>query len=286
MVKTGSMNSLKTVIIDINKLNKGDNLEALCSNISTDVTVGMREFIENSEQIDFSDCFLITDNREAAFYAKETGVGIAVYTNGDNNAGDYPEALYCIDNLSEMTEKTLNRIYQRSRNLPWEILKTKRCRVREITVEDVDRLYEIYSDEDVRKYIEDLYEDKEEEIQYTKDYIANQYRFYEYGMWIVEDIKSGEIIGRAGIFDRPNQEYQELGFVFAKEYWGEGYAFEVLTAVMDYVYAELGVETLYAHAVHENIRSGKILRKLGFEFDCESVVDGKVFDRFINKRCS
>ena len=269
------MTKLKTVIIDISKLNSADNIEVFTQNMPFEIRIGMSSCDENGGT------FLITDNRRAADEAISRGIGFSAYKNDENDGFEFPEALYLVDNLSDMSPENLNRMYLRANNLPWEILRTKRTLVREMTVEDVDVLYEIYKDEDVKRYIEDLYADRAEEIQYTKDYIVNQYRFYEYGMWIVEDIDTGKIIGRAGIFDRPNQQLQEMGFVFAKEVWGKGIACEVLDAVIAYAKEELSIESLYAHVIHENVRSRKLLEKLGFNYDGESELQDKIYDRYI-----
>ena len=267
---------LKTLIIDINRLNDGDSIEEFILNTSFSVVKGIANFSGKNTL----SAFVITDNRSAANHANYLGLGIAVYTNDLNNAGDFPEALYCIDNLKEMSDKNIERMFLRANDLPWDILESERCLVREITVDDVDRMYAIYSDADVREYIEDLYSEREEEIQYTKDYIANQYRFYEYGLWVVIEKSTNTIIGRAGIFDRPDQDLQEIGFVFAKEYWGRGFATEVLTKIMEYAKEELDIESLYAHVYRENIRSKKLLESLGFSYVCEANVDDKIFDRY------
>ena len=160
------------IIIDVDKLNDADSIDELIKKSENEIICG----IDACERADF----LITDNRRAADVAISRGIGISVYINGVNDASDFPDALYCIDSLYDMSDETLLRLYQRANDSPWTILETKRCVVREITLADIDRLYEVYSDPLVKKYIEDLYEDKEEEIRFTKDYIENQYKFYEY----------------------------------------------------------------------------------------------------------
>lgn len=271
---------MKTLFIDIGKLNNGDSIDGLAERFPFEVNYNPL-VMASLPVATLDDAFLITDNRKAADYASMHGVGIAVYLNGENNAGDFPEALYCIESFAEMSAEAIERMYLRAKNLPWEILRTKNVIVREITVSDVDRLYEIYSDADVVRYIENLYENREEELRFTKDYIINQYRFYEYGMWIVESIKTNEIIGRAGIFDRADQEYKEIGFVFAKEYWGRGYAKETLKAIINYANEELEVDTLIAHVMRDNLRSKRLLESLGFVYDRDTVVEGNMFERFL-----
>ena len=278
---------LNTLILDILELNKSDNFEDLKKNTSYDVIDGISNFLSGKEafyKLDPTDCehaFLITDNRIAADIALKYGIGISVYTNGHNNASDFPEALYCIESICDMSDKNLLRMYNRYKCLPWDILETEHFLVREITLSDVDNLYEIYSDYETKQYIEDLFPNRDDEIRFTNDYILNQYRFYEYGLWVVIQKETGKLIGRAGIFNRDNQDLAELGFVFDKSFWGTGASSEVLTAIIEYAKSELGMSSLCAHTVHENIRSSHLLTKLGFSFAGEFLVDDKLFDRYI-----
>ena len=274
---------MKKLFIDIEKLNTGDSIDRFKERLPFEVVDNLLLMASMPEAV-LEESFLITDNKRAADYAAMHGVGIAVYLNGDNNGNDFPKALYCIGSFAGMSAKTIERMYLRAKNLPWEILRTENVIVREITLDDIDRLYEIYSNEDVVKYIENLYESKEEEIRYTMDYILNQYRFYEYGMWIVESVKTGEIIGRAGIFDRVDQEYKEIGFVFAKEYWGMGYAKETLKAIINYAHEEFEIDTLIAHVMSANVRSKRLLESLGFVYESDALVDGNKFERYVMRR--
>lgn len=273
---------LKYVLLDINKLNDRDSVTEFVKNTGYFVMHDIDEFVKliDKNEAKTQEAFLITDSRLSADKARKLNIGISVYINGNNSADDFKEALYCIENISTMSDFNIQRMYERSKNIPWKILTTKHTIVREITVDDVDELYSIYSDYETRQYIENLYEDREEEIRFTKDYIANQYRFYEYGMWVVIDKETKSLIGRAGVFLREYQDYAELGYVFSKEYWGKGIAYEVLTAILNYAKEELMMDNIIAHTVHENIRSEKILKKLGFEFDGVFIVEGKKYDRY------
>lgn len=271
--------ALSTIIIDINELNTDDSIQEFVENTGFNVYV-----LPSTNDLDasiLSASFMITDNRNGASFAIENGIGMAIYTNGQNNPSEYTNALYCIDCLKEMTDNTLIRMFERANGIPWTITETDRCIIREITVADVDRLYEIYSDPETKQYIEDLYANKEDEIKYTEEYIANQYRFFEYGLWIVVDKSNNKIIGRAGLFNRENQDLIELGFVFDKNYWGKGYASEVLTAVIDYARSELSVTSMCAHVHKDNVRSKKLLEKLGFVRTCENIIDSKTYDQYV-----
>lgn len=275
---------LKHLIIDIECYNEGDGPEGLILRTQYDVTIGIDEFIDkvisNGEMP--ADAFLVTDNIYAKLKAFTYGIGFSFYAREGADQAQFNDALYCIEALKEMEDETLERMYERAASIPWTILKTDRCVVREITVDDVEELYEIYSDPVTKQYIDDLYEEYEQEVQFTRNYIANQYRFYEYGLWVVFHKESGKLIGRAGIFDRDNQEETELGFVFDRKFWGKGYAYEVLSGIIDYADRELGIKTLVAHVMEANYRSKQLLQKLGFVRHGDATIDGKDYETMIH----
>lgn len=49
-----------------------------------------------------------------------------------------------------------------------------------------------------------------------------------------------------------------------KEYWGKGYATEAITALIDYAFEHLKMETIVAEVDAANINSIKVLKKLNF----------------------
>jgi len=268
---------MKNLILDINRINENDSIDDFLKVTDFSVTMGMDNYLSSGLE---GGAFLLTDNISARNKAVIKGIGMAAYLGEGVDPSQFPEALYCIDSLKDMTDEAFMRMYERAEGIPWTVFETERCYVREITTEDVLRLYEIYSDKETKRYIEDLYDDYEKEVQFTKDYILNQYRFYEYGLWIVILKETGEVIGRAGIFDRENQENTEIGFVFDKKYWGKGIATEILTAISDYARKEFGIETLVAHVMNGNLRSKALLTKLGYSYIGEESIDGKVYDTY------
>lgn len=270
--------NLLEVIIDIRNLNDGDEIDAFVKNTEFIVHTSIAKAASLAK--DLTRCHLITDNRNALEWAVRHGIGVSVYLGEGIIPSDFKEALYCIESIKDMSDRNLNRMYERHANIPWEILETERCILREITLEDVDRLYEIYSDEETRLYIEDLYENKDDEIEFTRNYINNQYRFYEYGLWVVVLKETGEIIGRAGVFDREDQEQRELGFMFERKQWGKGIAFEVLCGILTYAKEELGLDDILVHTLNENIRAKRLIEKLGFTYQEKNEIDGKIYDQY------
>ena len=147
----------------------------------------------------------------------------------------------------------------------------------------MDRLYEIYSEPGITEYMEGLYDDIEEEREFTREYIRHMYGFYEYGIWTV-CLKDGTVIGRAGICHREiNGEMElEVGYVIAKMYQNKGYGTEAVRAAVEYAETRLEVSHLNAFIRKGNIPSVKLVEKLDFTYLMDTVLDG--FDYVIYRR--
>lgn len=195
---------------------------------------------------------------------KKRGCYVLPYLHRGNRSASFPGAAYAIEQLEEMDHEALDMAYRRLAGLPWQILTTERCLVRETTVEDVEVFYRIYQEKSVTEYMEDLFEDPEEEIAYTKDYIEKVYGFYGYGMWTVVDRESGQIIGRAGITWREGFDLPELGFVIGVPWQRQGYAYEVCSAILAYAGEELGMTRVQALVMEGNDKSAALCEKLEF----------------------
>ena len=178
---------------------------------------------------------------------------------------------YVFESFEGMMPDYFVMVYSRFYGLPLEIFETERLRVREMTLNDIDRLYEIYADPSITEYMEGLYPDKKDELEFSKSYIENMYGFYGYGLWMVIEKASGRIIGRAGISNREvdGEVYLELGYVIAKESQRQGYATEVSRAIARYAKNELGATQVIALMKPENEASIRTAKKLGFREVCE-----------------
>lgn len=90
------------------------------------------------------------------------------------------------EGFEEVDFAFLEKVYQRHHGLPWTILTTKRCIVREFCMDDLDDLFALYAGKGMTDYMEPLYE-YEKEREYEEAYIKHMYGFYGYGMWMVID---------------------------------------------------------------------------------------------------
>lgn len=191
-------------------------------------------------------------------------------------------AEFLLGGLEGVTFTYLNRIYQRHHNIPWTILETKRTIIREMTVDDVEKLYEIYEEESITKYTDKLFADPEEEKAYTKEYIRTVYRFMEFGMWIIEDKQNrGRVIGRAGFAVRDGYDTPEIGYIVRREEQGKGIATEVCEAILAYGGEQLGFDEVRLIMDEQNEASLHLGKRLGFQFESDVLVDKKPMKQYI-----
>ena len=149
-------------------------------------------------------------------------------------------------------------------------------------MDDVDAFYQIYKEAVITEYMEDLYADRNEEIAYIQDYIKKVYHFYGYGIWTIEEKKSGLVIGRAGISWREGFDLPELGFVIGVPWQRKGYAYEVCTAILTYAKEELGITRVQALVMKGNEKSARLCEKLGFVCEGEVCLEGIMYLRYVS----
>ena len=209
-----------------------------------------------------SETLILTDSPEGISLAAEAGLPCL----GLELSGQEPlSCSYAVTDLSAVTQEYLERIYRRFFDIPWEILESERCIVREGTEEDVEEILNVYED------IEDFsltrpFDTPEEGRRYMRNYREMVYRFYEYGLWVVEEKESGALIGIAGLENQifQKEEYLALGYVIEKKWRGQGYAEEVCREILAYGEAEFGLEEMHCFIEPENEASNRLVEKLGF----------------------
>lgn len=189
---------------------------------------------------------------------------VLIYLHPGNREDDFGDARYALEEPEETEPEYLERVYRRCHNLPWEILVTERCWLRETVEEDVDSFWRMYQEPEITQYTEQLYPSPEAERGYVREYRRLVYSFYEFGVWTVLDRQSGAVVGRAGLSVREGYDLPELGFVIGREWQGRGLAGEVCRGILKYAREQLGFERIQVLVHEENVVSLHLCRKLGF----------------------
>lgn len=228
----------------------------------------------NDDSATMKTFFCITDIPDVCRLVQEKGIPSLLYLHDGNKEESMSQIPYAITDFEGIDYAYLCNVYKRFYHIPWTILETRRCILREMTEDDLDALYEVYRDPEVSRYTENLYEDREKERAYIRDYIEQVYHFCGLGIWLIVLKESKTVIGRAGLAWRDGYDTPEIGFVIAKDYQRQGYAFEVCDAILHYC-KELDLRMIRVLYQKENIASDKLCKKLGFEVKREFEADGK-----------
>lgn len=212
------------------------------------------------------DTIYICDDSKVLKKLYAEGQNVVALLTEKNSGEDFSFCKYAVQNVKECEEEFFQNILKRFMGMPWDIMETKRCLIRETSVEDVDAFYELYEDEEITRYMEPLFEDRDEEIEYTKSYIKNVYEFYGFGMWTIVLKDNGEVIGRAGVSYREGFEHPELGFMIGTKYQRQGLAYEVCSAILEYMHENYEMEEILIFIEPQNTPSILLAKKLGASF--------------------
>lgn len=236
---------------------------------------------EETDTVAEKEVLYITDNSKTLKnLLKKNLYAIALY-HDKNRDVSFADALYAVENVEELTYRAYDEVYRRLAGIPWDILETQRLKVRESTVGDVKEFYRIYREPSITYYMEDLFQDPDEENAYMEAYIRQIYGFYGFGMWTVLLKNTGQVIGRAGLSIREGYDLPELGFVIDVSHQGRGYALEACSAILTYAKEELCFEQVQALVRQENEASINLLKKLEFQYGRNVVERGQEYLLFI-----
>lgn len=143
------------------------------------------------------------------------------------------------------------------------IVETKRLYLREMSHSDYPALADILQDEEVMYAYEHAFDDQE-----TKEWIDRQierYRIYGFGLWAVILKEADIMIGQCGLTmqDWKEEQVLEIGYLFAKAFWHNGYASEAAIACKQYAFEILNTEEVYSIIRDNNIASQNVAVRNG-----------------------
>ena len=84
----------------------------------------------------------------------------------------------------------------------------------------------------------------------------------EWFQFAVELRATEGLIGDLGFRVETDGKQAELGYTFAREHWGEGYASEAVSGLLNYAFRDLGLHRVYAITDQENRSSAALLERL------------------------
>lgn len=93
----------------------------------------------------------------------------------------------------------------------------------------------------------------------------------EWWMAVVCIASSGEAVGDVSIRLSWDSRTAEVGYTFARERWGRGYAREALEALIGYLFDDLNVTRVFATLHPDNVASAMLLERVGLLFEGHTI---------------
>lgn len=227
--------------------------------------------------------YIVTDMKEGAEVARKNKTGYCAFVQDEPSKTEFWDAECIIQGFDEVDADFIVKMYERSKHIPWIILETPRTVVRELVIDDIDDMYDLYAEPGLSDFIPKLCESKDEEIEFEQMYIKSMYEFYGYGIWTVLDKETGKFIGRAGLANRDGFEDMEVGYMLSNKYQHKGIAAEVMEAIIAYAAKKFGCERLNAFIDDDNITSIRFAEKLGFKKTGMARIEDKFLGWYILK---
>lgn len=148
-------------------------------------------------------------------------------------------------------------------------IETARLILRRAVREDADAMFRNWaSDPDVTKYLTWTPHDRIETTQkILEDWLA-QYEKHDGYQWMIELKHIGQPIGSISVVRLNEAEREaEIGYCIGCRWWHKGITTEALTAVMEYLFAEVGMNRITARHDPRNPHSGGVMRKCGMKYE-------------------
>ncbi|HAZ37606.1 MAG TPA: GNAT family N-acetyltransferase [Clostridiaceae bacterium] len=146
-----------------------------------------------------------------------------------------------------------------------EEIETKDLVLKKASINDLNDMYKnMWSHEESAKYmlwiptknIEEAEERMKRTIEFQKDKIA----------YLVYEKKSVQAIGFAGMKEIEDKVYEDCGIGMGSKFVKHGYGKQILMALVEYCFEDLGAIKIICSCRSENIASKKLQQSCGFHY--------------------
>ncbi len=152
-----------------------------------------------------------------------------------------------------------------------KILETDRLILRHLLPDDLDSLFALYSDPEIRRYFPEgtlTYEETKEELEW---FLNGHPSHPHLGLWATIHKETDRFIGRCGLLPWTIEQRPEVevAYLLDKAYWRQGLGTEAAQAIMHYGFEQLHLSRLICMIDPENQASIKVARNIGMTFEKE-----------------
>ncbi len=162
-------------------------------------------------------------------------------------------------------------------------LETERLEIQPFDTDDLDMIYQLYSNHEIMRYMPNDYMDLQAAKEHLDRIVAawKEQPVTDREM-LVRLKESGEKIGRCRIHMESGTKTAMIGWLLLEKEWNKGYATEITKALLAYCFDMLGAEAVNALCHPQNTGSCRVLekchmkKKADYPKKCRYVKDGVI----------
>ncbi|MDE6585361.1 MAG: GNAT family N-acetyltransferase [Clostridia bacterium] len=150
-----------------------------------------------------------------------------------------------------------------------QTIETERLILRKFKLSDAQNMFDNYAGkEKVTEYLcWPHYENVEGVKSYLSDFVLPEYEKENTYRWAIVWKESNEVIGCIDVCaSDERRRCAELGWVLGDNYWGRGIMPEAAKRVLELLFS-VGYERIQAKHHVENPKSGRVMKKIGMQYE-------------------
>ncbi|MDU4891421.1 MAG: GNAT family N-acetyltransferase [Clostridium sp.] len=140
-------------------------------------------------------------------------------------------------------------------------METKRCIVQNLKEDDYDDVKLLYFSNKVREFLGGVISNERYNSNFKEMIDSKEDALY----WVIRLKNTNDFIGLVSIDTHHDGVHKELSYQFLPDYWGNGYALEVIRKVLDFISRELNIKNVVSETRVENKASCRLLNSLGMK---------------------
>lgn len=139
-------------------------------------------------------------------------------------------------------------------------LTTERLRLRPLRPDDAESLHNAFGDVELMTWWSSA---PDATVDDTRRRVVANSDSDAYPTWAVTLANDDRALGWV-VFIPRRSGIREIGYIMRRDAWGQGYAREAVSAVIDHGFGELGLRRIIADTDPDNAGSNRLLETLGF----------------------
>lgn len=148
-------------------------------------------------------------------------------------------------------------------------IETERLILRPFVPDDLDAMYENWtSDERVTEFLRwPTHKNKEASRSILNTWIES-YSLPDFYQWAILPKDLGDPIGTISVVDKNEKlDIMHIGYCIGSRWWHRGYTSEAFSAIIPFLFLEVGVNRIESQHDPNNPNSGKVMKKCGLKYE-------------------